>query len=278
MLAAQIQSAYIAACQSELDVLKPGNVHRFAAGHGMDVAVFTASAAASAPFVTAPGQPLGQRILGAVAATQQTVGQNSNLGILLLCAPLAMAAERADTTSLQVSLHAVLQDLTMDDATLTFQAIALAAPGGLGQVAEQDVRHPPGMSLLQAMALAAGRDRIAAQYCNDFDDVFAQGMTDLTTPDALPDVLRVYLGFAGRFHDSHIQRKFGPDIAQAIQMEFRRFHEKLVMTVDPETRHCALLAFDADLKARGINPGTSADLTVATVFAAHLLRICGKPF
>ena len=31
-----------------------------------------------------------------------------------------------------------------------------------------------------------------------------------------------------------------------------------------------LLKFDAELKAAGINPGTSADLTVATLFAAAL--------
>jgi len=31
-----------------------------------------------------------------------------------------------------------------------------------------------------------------------------------------------------------------------------------------------LLKIDAELKAAGINPGTSADLTVATLFAAAL--------
>jgi triphosphoribosyl-dephospho-CoA synthase len=30
------------------------------------------------------------------------------------------------------------------------------------------------------------------------------------------------------------------------------------------------MAFDRSLKARGLNPGTSADLTVATLFAASL--------
>jgi triphosphoribosyl-dephospho-CoA synthase len=35
-------------------------------------------------------------------------------------------------------------------------------------------------------------------------------------------------------------------------------------------RHPPLAAFDASLKARGLNPGTSADLTVATLFAERL--------
>ncbi len=36
-------------------------------------------------------------------------------------------------------------------------------------------------------------------------------------------------------------------------------------TLEPD-----LLAFDRSLKARGLNPGTSADLTVTTLFAASL--------
>jgi triphosphoribosyl-dephospho-CoA synthase len=37
-----------------------------------------------------------------------------------------------------------------------------------------------------------------------------------------------------------------------------------------QARNRDLLAFDRSLKARGLNPGTSADLTVATLFAASL--------
>ena len=42
---------------------------------------------------------------------------------------------------------------------------------------------------------------------------------------------------------------------------------------DPEGIADGLLGWDAALKARGINPGTSADLTVATVFASSLAAI-----
>ena len=38
----------------------------------------------------------------------------------------------------------------------------------------------------------------------------------------------------------------------------------------PEEMTAPLLAFDRSLKERGLNPGTSADLTVATLFAATL--------
>jgi triphosphoribosyl-dephospho-CoA synthase len=36
-----------------------------------------------------------------------------------------------------------------------------------------------------------------------------------------------------------------------------------------------LLGWDAALKSRGINPGTSADLTVATLFASALTSMRG---
>ncbi len=85
---ATIAEAYLAACRAELAAIKPGNVHVHAAGHRMSVADFEASAALSAPPLTAPGARVGARIEAAVAATRAGVGQNTNLGIVLLCAPL----------------------------------------------------------------------------------------------------------------------------------------------------------------------------------------------
>ena len=82
--------------RAELEALKPGNVHRFEAGHGMTVEDFETSADISAPFLCARGAGVGARVLRAVSATRKAVGQNTNLGILLLCAPLATAAERGE--------------------------------------------------------------------------------------------------------------------------------------------------------------------------------------
>ena len=82
-----IAAAYRASCLDELDALKPGNVHAFADGHRMAVADFVASAEISAPHLAEAGAPVGRRVLRAVEATIDQVGQNTNLGILLLCAP-----------------------------------------------------------------------------------------------------------------------------------------------------------------------------------------------
>ncbi len=45
---------------------------------------------------------------------------------------------------------------------------------------------------------------------------------------------------------------------------------------DPQALTPKLLAFDRSLKERGLNPGTSADLTVATLFAGALQALEGR--
>ncbi len=157
---AAIAAAYLSACRAELAAIKPGNVHVHAAGHRMVVEDFEASATLSAPHVAAPGARVGARAEGAVAATRAGIGQNTNLGIVLLCAPLAAAAERPGP--LRAGLAAVLADLDETDAAGVFAAIRLASPGGLGRAERHDVTaQAPAPPLLSAMAEAAGRDRIA---------------------------------------------------------------------------------------------------------------------
>ena len=116
-----VARAYIEACLAELDAPKPGNVHRFAPGHRMEVADFVLSAEASAPWVAAGGARVGTRVRGAVEATLAAVGQNTNLGIVLLCAPLAAAAEAPPDAALRPALARVLDDLDRADARRCFR-------------------------------------------------------------------------------------------------------------------------------------------------------------
>lgn len=83
------------ACRQELAALKPGNVHVHSPGHGLEVRDFELSADAAAPHIAARGARVGARIRAAVEATWGAVATNTNLGIVLLCAPLAAAAETA---------------------------------------------------------------------------------------------------------------------------------------------------------------------------------------
>ena len=88
----QIKAAFLTACRAELDALKPGNVHRHASGHGMEVAHFERAAEAAAGPIADASLSVGQRILRATEASVAATGLNTNLGIVLLAAPLAKAA------------------------------------------------------------------------------------------------------------------------------------------------------------------------------------------
>ena len=274
-MTSRVAAAFIWACRAELDAPKPGNVHVFAAGHRMTAGEFAASAEAAAPSLSAEGTRVGARILGAVEATAAAVGANTNLGIILLCAPLAAAAD-ADAPDLRPALGKVLEDLDIEDAALAFRAIVRAAPAGLGHSIRHDVFEPAKVSLLQAMAEAADRDRIARQYATNFADVFDLGLPLFEAAvrqhaDAKWATLATYLGFLSAFPDSHILRKYDAQTAEQVQRTAASHLASLQAAKQPAQLLPALLAWDAALKADGVNPGTSADLTVATLFA-HRLR------
>ncbi len=266
-----IAAAFVAACEDELAALKPGNVHRFADGHRMTVADFEASAQAAAPALAAAGTPVGARILAAVEATRAAVGTNTNLGIVLLCAPLAAAAEGPGP--LRERLKAVIAALTIADADAAFRAIRLAAPAGLGEVPGYDVAEAATIDLRAAMAVAAPRDRIAHAYVTGFADVFSTALPLFRTAvtvlrDRAAATTLLHLGLLAAIPDTHVARKHGTAAAEALRAEAADVLR--VIGRDPRPHELNLLAFDADLKRRGINPGTTADFVVATLFAERL--------
>ena len=273
--AAAIAAAFQDSCRDEIEAPKPGNVHTYAPGHGMVAEEFLLSARVAAAPLAESGARVGARILGAVEATFTAVGKNTNLGILLLCGPLAAAADMAGS-NLHENLGAVLQGLDRDDTQNVFAAIQRARPAGLGSASRHDVHGPVDADLREVMAEAAPRDRIALQYVSTFHDIFVTGLAALQDARAKRlappwTTLYVYLTFLAAFPDTHIARKCG----SAAAFEVRCKGQEMLVAF---TRRRAgylddLLTLDAEFKARNLNPGTSADLTVATLFADRLRSI-----
>jgi triphosphoribosyl-dephospho-CoA synthase len=266
------QAAFLAACRLDVAVRKPGNVSLASPGHGMQATQFLASAEAAAGPLFEPGAPVGRRIENAVAASWACAGCNTNLGIVLLCAPIAAAVERGGRQGLAGWVEQVLAGLSVDDTRAAYRAIVLANPGGLGAAPAEDVHAPPSLNLRDAMALAADRDMIARQYANGFRELFeaaAAGVPSgfpLTEEGAVaPAVQRIYLRWLARWPDSHIVRKHGEAVAQTVMRAAQAWEGIDAPGSDP-----AFAAWDESLKAAGINPGTSADLTVATLLLAAL--------
>jgi triphosphoribosyl-dephospho-CoA synthase len=201
-----------AACLLEVTARKPGNVHRFRDFDDATLIDFLLSAAAIGPLMeTARGRRVGETVLAAVRATRRVTRGNTNLGIILLLAPLA-AVPRED--ELRAGVERVLAGLDREDARLVYQAIREAAPGGLGEVSEQDVRAEPTLSLREVMALAAERDLVARQYADGFRAIFDDGVHVLRDALALVQeletaIVECHLHLMATFPDTLIARKRG---------------------------------------------------------------------
>ena len=272
-----VAAAVWRACIEELEAPKPGNVSFASAGHGMTADDFVASARCTADVLGAPGLSLGERVLGSIEATRTAAGCNTNLGIVLLCAPLAQAALDEDPNQpFRTGLACVLRAASVEDTERVFAAIRLAGPAGLGASTRHDVRAPATAPLLEAMREAEDRDRVARQYARCFEDVFGLGLPVLAEsrskwPRALA-VAALYLAFLARFKDSHIERKLGAVTAETVRLEVLELSGSLDPSKPLAESFKGLADFDRSLKRRGINPGTSADLTVATLLADNLLK------
>jgi triphosphoribosyl-dephospho-CoA synthase len=301
-----LEQCFLRACALDVAVLKPGNVSLASPGHGMTAAQFLSSAAAAAPAVCRRGAPVGERILAAVEATRAVAGCNTNLGIVLLCAPIAAAlqstagqwtGDRPGAAALRRALQSVLDGLTVADARAAYRAIVLANPGGLGTSPEQDVHCDPTLDLRAAMSLARERDRVARQYATGYADVFDVGLCewqaalgnavgtragDADMPgseaadasrsdgeDLHEPMQRVFLAYLSRFPDSHIVRKQGLSAAQSVTQQAQYWRTRRSGAACDQA---GLARWDEALKAAGLNPGTSADLSVATAFIACAAR------
>lgn len=270
----RIREVYEDACRLEIEALKPGNVHLFADGHRMSAGQFLASARVSSGPLTDPDLSVGRRILEAIRATREAVGTNTNLGIVLLCAPLMRAAEMPGG-DLRDNLGAVLEGMDMDDTKAVFDAIVLASPGGLGSADAHDVREKPKVHLLEAMREAAGRDRIARQYVTRYEDVFGTGLAALGEARSRGEsgmwpTVFAYMAFLSDFADSHVARKHGNEAAEQVRREAVAVRAALDAASGEAARIDLLTGFDRRLKMRAVNPGTSADLTVACLLVDTL--------
>ena len=265
-LAEQIELA----CLMEATARKPGNVHPAAAFNDLSYEDFVRAAHAVAnPLSATRNHGLGRAIYNSVQATRDTTGTNVNLGIILLFAPLAVVPE---DVLLEDGLPSVLRRTTVEDAEHVYAAIGLAQPGGMGNAATQDVSQRPTVTLYHTMSLAADRDRIAEQYVNNFKLVFGarRKLCELLmhSTDWESAIVRLHIWIMSRWPDTLIARKCGLELAEEASSRARRLidHADVEGRFDPGQ----VGEFDAWLRADGHrrNPGTTADLVAATLFAA----------
>jgi triphosphoribosyl-dephospho-CoA synthase len=269
------------ACLLEATAPKVGNVHRGADFEGLTFADFVTSAVAiQSAMEQARVSGVGRAVLEAVTATRLLVDTNTNLGMVLLIAPLS--AVPLDQ-KLADGIATVLQNLTPLDSQLVYQAIRIAKPGGMGEAKEMDIAGPPPSSLLAAMELAKDRDLVAAQYCTNFALVLNEILPNLVRGQErgwslLDNIVREHVRLISVYPDSLIVRKCGMETATRASV-----YAAQVLTagdVDDENYHAALSDFDFWLRAddHRRNPGTAADLIAAALFAGLREDLLKPPY
>ena len=278
-----IAAAAQLACLLEAFAPKPGNVSPGAGFGDTSYLDFLASAAAIGRSLGSASRPLGEIILMAVRDTRRWVDVNTNLGIVLLLAPLARAAALwgppdevpIELGELRRSLTTVLGESTVEDAQAAYEAIRLASPGGLGSVDSQDVASAPTVTLTTAMRLAADRDGVAYEYATDFRATFEVGAVALRAArraglDWNDAVVETYLTLLAAYPDTHIARRAGH--ARAAEVTRTAGAVLDVGGVRSDAGRIAIAPLHADLSApRNLsNPGTTADITAAAIFVTLL--------
>jgi len=267
-----VAAAAEAACLLELRAEKPGNVWRGHDRPGLRYRDLLVSAQAIEPvFLRRARGRVGRLVLEAVRATRRHVATNTNLGIILLLAPLAKAALLGGPGGLRTRVRRVLRGLDVQDARHVYAAIRLARPGGLGRVPEQDVRRPPTRDLLAIMRLAEGRDAVAREYATAYAATFSVAAPALRRLRAAglpiePAIVETFLVLLAANPDTLIARRHGNRAAAAVSraaaealrrggtrapaglMAIRRLDQRLSRARPP------------------INPGATADLLTAALF------------
>jgi len=259
------------ACLLEASAPKPGNVSPGRSFADLAYEDFLVSAVAIAPaFTRVAEQPVGDTIRLAVERTACWTSTNTNLGIVLLLAPLAKAAATGGVP-LRAAVRHVLDDTTVDDARQVYAAIRQAKPGGLGRSDVQDVANEPDVTLLEAMRLAAGRDGVAREYATAFEVTFEQGAPALARArgDGLSwsdAVVETYLTLLAGSLDTHIIRRTGVAAAERVSTLARGALD--AGGVRSAEGRQAIAAMDEAIRddRNSCNPGTTADLTAAAIF------------
>jgi len=262
------------ACILEANAWKPGNVSRMHDFSDCRFEDFLVSAVAVGPaFRQASESPVGKTILRAVKATRALVGTNTNLGMAIALAPLAKAAGTGHPEGLRAAVAEVLEGLSVEDAEAAYEAVRIAAPAGLGKVHRYDVNDGRvDVTLLEAMELARDRDTLAREYVSGFELTFDVGCAALLklweTGCGLSDsILQTFLTILAGTPDSLIARKNGPAAAERVSgLALSVLHDGGVFSAKGLE---GLKRLDATLRDEHhrLNPGTTADLTAAAIFA-----------
>jgi triphosphoribosyl-dephospho-CoA synthase len=266
-----VQNAVLALLLEVAGTPKPGNVDRHRDHPDLRFEQFLAGAVGAWPGLDrlAGDGPLGEGFERAVAGMADQRGGNTQFGALLLLAPLVRAAGRGDLSPAGASR--AVEATTVEDAVSFYRAfdhVDVAVGDPPEEIGDLDVRRGSdatpalrerGLSLADVMALSTEVDGVAAEWVGGFERTFEAASWLLDDEGAVGDrASRVFLRLLADETDTFVAETAGRSAAEEATRRARA-------VLDGEERGEDLAE---EFVERGINPGTTADLTAGALFVA----------
>jgi len=266
-----VQNAVLALLLEVTGTPKPGNVDRHRDYPDLRFEHFVAGAVGAWPGLSllAGEAPLGEGFERAVEGMADQRGGNTQFGALLALAPLVRAGNHGELSP--SGARDVVEAANVEDAVSFYRAfehvdVAVGdPPEGLDEL---DVRrgadaapvlHERGLTLADVMALSADVDGVAAEWVAGFERTFEAAAWLLADEGAVPDrTSRVFLRLLADEADTFVVKTVGREAAEEATRRARA-------VLDGEESGEELAG---ELVERGINPGTTADLTAGALFVA----------
>ena len=272
----KLKQIYLYACSKDVEVIKPGNVNIDYSHIDTSAYDFLRSAHDSCRSLFKKNFTLGERIYHSVIDSRKNTDVNTNLGIIILTAPIVHSLIHSTKNTFRSSLKDVIKKSRLSDTELLCKAINFVNPGGLGEKDDMNTHSLPRVTLGEIMDKSAYYDRLSYQYSTGYSDILdfvvpriVEHKKNIENTDFLLSL--VFLEILCEIPDTHISRKFNEKIAKKTSNEAC----DLIKIINTErsrkkaiSRICQL---DYEYKNKGINPGTTADLLLSGVMIERLL-------
>ena len=273
-----LQNAYLFACRKDIELIKPGNVNIKSPHSDTNAEDYLESSLLSSKELFKPDYSLGERILNSIKITRSKIKTNTNLGIILLCAPIIHACIYFNNLTMREGIKKTLSSSTVKDTQDLCMAINISAPGGLGTREIYDTASKPTVNILEIMNHSASYDRISYQYSHDYSDIFDFIIPRLVFLNKKHNSLDIslslmFMEILAKIPDSHISRKFDDKIAKKTSNNASDLLKILDREYSPDYLADRLNNLDYEYKKKGINPGTTADLLVASLMIFNIFRV-----
>ncbi|RQH00705.1 triphosphoribosyl-dephospho-CoA synthase [Natrarchaeobius oligotrophus] len=220
------------------------------------------------------GAAVGPAFERAVAGMADQRGGNTQFGALLLLVPLVRAA--AEDLSPPV-VESVVEGTTVADAAAfysAFERVDVFVSEPPAEMEPLDVRRGAdaipaleerGLTLLDVLAAGVPGDDVAREWVRGFERSFTAAER-LASADgtALDRSAAVFLSLLADRPDTLVAKQHGRDVAREVSRRAADLSERDAVRTDRE----AVESFADELVERGINPGTTADVTAAGLFVA----------